>query len=211
LWYFLIMSLEVITYPAESGLQKVTELYVELGHGLAPAAASNQRRFNGNRAYLGIDKAEGDYAHLDGKDYGQQVCGQVTKMAAHFALKKPDENIAFIRADARNLPLPDAVATEVYMANLLTSPINPNYRRQILKEVGRILMIGGKAVVKMSWEPEWLSPRHYVVDWLHDAHLEVLEVVDTSAEAFNDLEELYYPSQHQGNESYYVIATKPSS
>ncbi len=206
------MSLEVTTDPViENGFSQTTELYVELGHGLAPAATSNHRRFDGNRAYLGIDKAEGDYARVDGKDYGQQVREQVAKMAAHFAVKKPDENISFIRADARSLPLSDATVTEVYMANLLTSPINPNHRRQILTEVGRILIIGGKAVVKMSWEPEWLSPRHYVVDWLRDAHLEISEVVDTSVEAFSNLEELYYPSQHQGDDSYYVIATKPAS
>lgn len=187
-----------------------TELYVEVGHGLAPAAAANGRRFDGNRAYLGIDNLDGDYSHVEGKSYGKQVAERLAKIVTKITTEKPGEHIIFSSADGRNLPLADGTATEVYMANVLTSSIPRWHRHELIKEAARVLKPGGTVVTKMSWDPEWLYPRYEAASWLQDAGLTIDEITGLSdSERFNELEDIYGISEHQNPDSYYVIATRP--
>ncbi len=202
-------SLETQPIMTTSRNQFPTELYVEVGHGLTPAAACGTRRFTGNRAYLGIDKRDGNYDPIEGKHYGQRVGEFVTKLATELATKRPGENINFVAADACKLPLKDGVATEVYMANLLNLPINRWYKQDIADEAARVLQPGGRLVTKMSWDPEWLHPRLETAKVLEDAGLTVDEIAQASdLERFDELELLYGRSQHKLDDSYYVIASK---
>jgi hypothetical protein len=141
---------------ARYGLSTGPGLYVEIGFGEAPIALHGPIPFSG--AYLGFEAANGHGypTSADVEKYASVVLRAMPGLARAQA-GQASKRIALVFADARGkhggLPLPDGCATEVYMANVLTSPLRAGdgERAQILREAMRILASGGGLVLRVSW------------------------------------------------------------
>jgi hypothetical protein len=183
------------------------EVFLEIGPGLTPAAITGSRTFEDGRMYVGIDSSEGDYMATAEGGYGRQVQNQLAVLATKMAVERPDEQIVFMEGNGKHLPLADHSVKEVYMANVLTAPQRPSYRRRLLSEASRVLQDDGSIVVKVSWDA-WMWPKDEVTGWMNSVGLKVASVAAAGTEEYAALEQTYGISQHQSSQSYYIVGGK---
>ncbi|HEV3293588.1 MAG TPA: class I SAM-dependent methyltransferase [Streptosporangiaceae bacterium] len=214
---------------ARYGLSTGPGLYVEIGFGEAPIALHGPIPFSG--AYLGFEAANGHGypTSADVEKYASVVLRAMPGLARAQA-GQASKRIALVFADARGkhggLPLPDGCATEVYMANVLTSPLRAGdgERAQILREAMRILASGGGLVLRVSWgddaHKDWRQKR--LKRMVRSAGFRIVCACAWGEPAYAELEQRYgrTPQQfveyaraadpHLNYQAYFVVARKPS-
>ena len=168
-------------------------VFLEIGYGLTPTVFNLDRNFTGDSYYIGIDAAEGDYSRRESKTYGEAV---LSELGGHLekAATRPNENIYFLLGNASNLVfLDNESVAEVYMANVLHSPVPPPERREVLSEVKRVLRPGGKLASRTSWDL-WITELPAEIKrYLKQAGFENVRTTDSKTERseFDLLEEAY--------------------
>jgi SAM-dependent methyltransferase len=215
---------------ARYGLSTGPGLYVEIGFGEAPAALHGPIPFSG--AYLGFEAANGHGypTSPDVEKYASVVLRALPGLARAHA-DRAGKRIALAFADARGggrggLPLPGGCATEVYMANVLTSPLRAGDRErtEILREAMRVLRPGGGLVLRVSWggdaQREWRQKRlkrmvRSAGFWVvcacargEPAHAELEWRYGRTPQQFVDYAR--YEDPHVHYQAYFIVARKPS-
>jgi SAM-dependent methyltransferase len=129
---------------------------VEIGFGEAPAALHGTIPFSGT--YLGIEAANGHtYPSAVDEKYASVVLRALPEIVRRTRARHIRKRIGLVYADANGrfggLPLNSDCAAEVYMANVLSSPLpaGDQERAEILREVMRVLKPGGSLVLKANW------------------------------------------------------------
>lgn len=185
-----------------------SEIYVEVGPGLDPSAVNGTRKFDGDKAYYGIDAGMGWYNAKDGRLYGAAVQEELPRIQEQVQRDRPDEHIQFIHGEGHHLPFKDSSVHEVYMANAMAA-ISEDEIVEIFREAARVLRPGGEFVVKVSrdsglYNIDFTRPR---LQW---TGFEVNEVVTAKEqpERFAELEQLYGTSRDvELPQGYFCIAT----
>ncbi|MBI3627464.1 MAG: class I SAM-dependent methyltransferase [Candidatus Sungbacteria bacterium] len=114
-------------------------VFIDLGTNSLPVTAMGSREFSEDETYIGVDKS---------RKYARQ----------NQELAKDDfpenENIHFLQADAKKLPVRNESVDEVFLGNLLgSSNISEEEKNKFLQEAKRILKTGGKVIVKETNTP----------------------------------------------------------
>jgi SAM-dependent methyltransferase len=138
------------------GLSTGPGLYVEIGFGESPAALHGTIPFSGT--YLGVEAVNGHaYPSAVDEKYASVVLRALPEIGRRTRARHIRKRIGLVCGDANGehggLPLGSDCAAEVYMANVLSSPLpaGDRERANILREVMRVLKPGGSLVLKASW------------------------------------------------------------
>ena len=196
--------------PETAEINQPKEIFLEIGGGLDSAAINGNRSFEGNKIYIGVDAARGNYHTQDRQDYGEAVRAETADMHQQIQHEKPDENIHFIFAEGEHLPLPNDSVQEVYMANVVTAPLTHNARTDLLLDVNRVLLPDGKLVLKVNWDV-WMWPKEEIKQIIEAAGFGQCEIIDSMTDEANfvQLETTYGASAGIDTPTgYFVTATK---
>ncbi|HUC20524.1 MAG TPA: hypothetical protein VMR98_03470, partial [Candidatus Polarisedimenticolaceae bacterium] len=121
---------------------------VEIGHGLWPVAFNQE--FKGRQAYVGV---EGWLRHESVK------AEELNRMVA---TQHADENLFLVdnpinpEEYSAESKLPEGIADEVFMANVLGDPRTQTHERtpHLLDEAARLLEDDGKLIIREVMEPD---------------------------------------------------------
>lgn len=210
------------------GLSIGPGLYVEIGFGEAPAALHGTVPFSGT--YLGIEAANGHgYPSAVDEKYASVVLRAMPEIIRRAQAQRARKRIGLVYADANGkhggLPLGNDSAAEVYMANVLSSPLpaDDRERAEILREVMRVLRPGGNVVLKVSWggdaQADWRQKRLKRI--VRSAGLRIVGACVWGEPAYSELELRYgrtpqeyvnyarFDDPHAHYVAYFIVAWKP--
>lgn len=203
-------------------------LYVEIGFGETPAALHGTVPFCG--AYLGVEAANGyGYPSEVDEKYASVVLGAIPGIMRRAQAQQAGKGIGLVYADASGqhggLPLGNDCAAEVYMANVLSSPLQSGDRERagILREVMRVLKPGGNLILKVSWgsdaQADWRQKRLKRI--VRSAGFRIIYACAWGEPTYRELELRYGPTPqkyvgyarfndpHAHYVAYFIIAWKP--
>ncbi len=202
------------TSPTEGEVND-KNIYLEIGPGLGSAAVHGSRTFKGRDMYIGVDVAQSGYNTKDQRDYGEAIKQEYPELQSILKQTRKDENIHLVYGEGQNLFLQDASVVEVFMANVLSAPMQEADRNQLLNEAYRVLKPGGKIILRTSWDV-WMYGAEEFAQRLAHTGFEVESIVDSNTPAneqstqFRELEETYGRPEGIHNEvGYFVVAKKP--
>ncbi len=121
-------------------------VFVEVGTNKAPVPFAGRKEFGSNDVYIGIDLAE------------ESVRGAREYVKDAAAAAERDEsgknNLFFLSADAKSLPLREKSVDELYFGNVFGYPaIEPPELLNFLSEARRVLKSSGKIIIKENNTP----------------------------------------------------------
>ncbi len=139
---------ETISRPeSESGIEsggekKPRRVFVEIGTRNLPTAFYGERKIGEDETYVGID-VEGE-SIASAKELAERHSQELGK-GRHY----------FVQADAKEIPLADASADEVFIGNVFGDEMHISFedRKKFLSEAGRILAKDGHLVIKETNTP----------------------------------------------------------
>lgn len=196
--------------------QKQPQILLEIGPGISPVVLNGDRTFQEDQIYIGIDIAEGHYFPKEEVYYGDRVRQFLPNYQGRVNLERPNERIQFLYADGSNIPLPDSSVSEVYLANIMTSPIPSSKKSMLLQEVVRVLDNEGKLIIKVNWGGDfWLWPEEEgELHAMAKAHGFIIEDSIDSLDnqpKYDELERRFGQTVGaEGKRGYFVIASKPT-
>lgn len=129
-------KIEKIKENKETAPKKV---FIELGTHDYPVSWAGTKKFGENEIYVGVD-----------------IDAEALKEDKRRTMRDDEENgnIHFIHANARNLPLADRIADEVFLGNVLGAPYVTDLNKdKFIEEAKRILKPGGRIIIKETNTP----------------------------------------------------------
>lgn len=152
-----------ITEQAEKKEQIYKKVFVELGTHYIPLPMLGNKKFLEDELYIGID-----------------IRGDLVKQAkqnTNLAHEGSDfENIQFLQADAKRLPLKNKAAEEILLGNVLGDPsISLTDKATFLEEAKRVITEEGVIVIKETNTP---LERDILMKLLANHHLEMIKEVN---------------------------------
>ncbi|MBC7746921.1 hypothetical protein H7Y40_02985 [Pedobacter sp.] len=126
-------------------------LHLEIGYGFDPHVKG--RVFSAASPYLGIDGGTSDHigegvGWMDFRSKSPLLFDTLDRFKNDYADRPDREFMQFIIADAKRMPLPDSVVTEIYMNNVLLAPgvaIRDSYNMAL--DMYRVLEPGGLLII----------------------------------------------------------------
>ena len=127
---------------------KPMRVFIDIGSGQNPVAATGLRKFYEDEIYIGIDR-----------NINEIKTGKIVfEKDWHLKDVRPDSDKArayFIQADATCLPLKDASASEIIFGNVFSSNnIKQDIKYKLIEEAKRVLADDGTIIIEDTNTPE---------------------------------------------------------
>lgn len=193
---------------------------VEFGHDAIPVAYQQPVPFYGDRVYLGVETWMRNPANnkpaMVRKTHEQYANNQnifYTTIALDGSVYRDDSGVSWFDGTYNpETALPDGVASEVFLSNVLCDPqiaFNREFSHSLLSEVARITQESGMVVLRETITPH--SVRHIDDELLSSVGLVVDAIIRPHDSEWQRLEQVYKgepSSMPAKSDSYYMFLKK---